>query len=129
MNKKVLQKILLPLLIPGIACAIQWIFWEQFQPFAWFLFYPAVFFSAQIGGRWGGLTAKTHPGMDRLETIHRIRAHKDLSLASTPVIAVTALAMSEDRERCLNAGANEYMSKPLKLGELAQAIRGILAKE
>jgi hypothetical protein len=28
---------------------IQWVFWDKFQPFIWLLFYPAVFFSVQIG--------------------------------------------------------------------------------
>jgi PAS domain S-box-containing protein len=56
-NKKNIQKMILSLLIPCIACAIQWVFWDQFQPFIWFLFYPAVFFSAQIGGRRGGIAA------------------------------------------------------------------------
>jgi PAS domain S-box-containing protein len=56
-NKKTIQKFLLSLLIPIIACAIQWVFWNQFRPFIWFLFYPAVFFSAQVGGRWGGVSA------------------------------------------------------------------------
>ena len=51
------RNFILPLLFPCVACMIQWVFWHEFQPFIWFLFYPAVFFSAQIGGRWGGLTA------------------------------------------------------------------------
>jgi PAS domain S-box-containing protein len=57
MNKNFIQKMVFSLLIPCIACAIQWVFWDKFQPFIWFLFYPAVFFSAQIGGRWGGIAA------------------------------------------------------------------------
>ncbi len=48
---------ILSLIIPCIACAMQWIFWDKFQPFIWFLFYPSVFFSAQVGGRWGGAAA------------------------------------------------------------------------
>lgn len=57
MNKKFIQNMILSLLIPCIACAIQWVFWDKFQPFIWFLFYPSVFFSAQIGGRRGGIAA------------------------------------------------------------------------
>lgn len=48
MNKKA-RSFLLSLLIPCIACVIQWVFWDKFQPFIWLLFYPAVFFSVQIG--------------------------------------------------------------------------------
>lgn len=62
------------------------------------------------------------PRMDGLETIRRIRSNKDTAIAAIPVIAVTALAMPGDRERCLNAGADEYMSKPMKLNELAALI-------
>jgi len=64
--------------------------------------------------------------MDGLETIRRIRSHTDPLIAATPVIAVTALVMSGDRERCLRAGANDYMSKPVKLKELADAIQNLI---
>ena len=69
------------------------------------------------------------PRMDGLETIRRIRSNKDTAIAAIPVIAVTALAMPGDRERCLNAGANEYVSKPLKLNELALIIKNQLLKK
>ncbi len=62
------------------------------------------------------------PGMDGLETIRRIRSHSNPAIAATPVIAVTALAMPGDRDLCMSAGANEYMSKPLKLLELADIV-------
>ncbi len=62
------------------------------------------------------------PGMDGLETIRRLRAHADPVLASTPIIAITALAMVGDREKCLAAGANDYMSKPVDLDELLARI-------
>lgn len=63
------------------------------------------------------------PGMDGLETIRRIRRHEDAVIASTKIIAVTALVMLGDRERCLEAGANEYMSKPLNLKKLVAVIQ------
>jgi CheY-like chemotaxis protein len=66
------------------------------------------------------------PDMDGLETIRRIRSHADPRVAAAPVIAVTALAMPGDREHCLGAGANGYMSKPLRLIELAEAIQNLL---
>jgi CheY-like chemotaxis protein len=42
------------------------------------------------------------------------------------MIAITALAMPADRERCLAAGANEYMSKPLELGKLVEIITRLI---
>jgi CheY-like chemotaxis protein len=69
------------------------------------------------------------PGIGGLETIRRIRSHTDPKVAATPVIAVTALAMPNDRELCLRAGANEYMSKPLKLKELVTCIQNLLERK
>jgi K+-sensing histidine kinase KdpD len=45
------------ILIPLIAAGLQWLLWPYIQPFIWFLFYPAVFISSWIGGRWGGVVA------------------------------------------------------------------------
>jgi CheY-like chemotaxis protein len=64
------------------------------------------------------------PGTDGLEATRRIRA--DASLVSIPIIAVTALAMPGDRERCLDAGANDYLSKPVQLKQLVQMIAQFL---
>jgi CheY-like chemotaxis protein/two-component sensor histidine kinase len=68
------------------------------------------------------------PGMDGMETMRRVRAHPDPVIASTPMIAVTALAMTGDREACLRAGANEYMSKPLVMKKLLGQIEKALEK-
>jgi len=62
------------------------------------------------------------PDIDGIEVIRRIRAHPLARTAALPVIAVTALAMTGDRERCLEAGANAYLSKPLQLRELIETI-------
>ena len=67
------------------------------------------------------------PGMSGLEAIRLVRSHTDPSIAQIPIIAMTALAMSGDRERCLEAGANQYMSKPVKLGELKKIIESYLS--
>jgi CheY-like chemotaxis protein len=62
--------------------------------------------------------------MDGLEVIRRLRQMP--AFATLPIIALTALAMAGDRERCLAAGANEYMSKPFSLAVLDEVIRGLL---
>lgn len=56
------------------------------------------------------------PEVDGLEAIRRIRS--DTKLSQIPIIALTARAMPGDRERCLSAGANEYMTKPASLKQL-----------
>lgn len=61
------------------------------------------------------------PVMDGYEAIRAIRADK--SLAKLPVIALTALAMPEDRQRSLDAGANEYMHKPVDPEQLVSLLR------
>jgi PAS domain S-box-containing protein len=66
------------------------------------------------------------PDMDGLEATRRIRQNP--AIASIPIVALTALAMSGDREKCLEAGANEYVAKPVRLKQLSQTIRELLAK-
>jgi PAS domain S-box-containing protein len=65
------------------------------------------------------------PDMDGLETTRRIRA--EAGLEHTPIVALTALAMPGDRERCLEAGMNDYISKPIILKDLLTAIADHLA--
>jgi CheY-like chemotaxis protein len=60
------------------------------------------------------------PVLDGLEATRRLRA--DPATAAIPIITLTALAMPEDRLRCLEAGANAYLSKPLQLAELDRLI-------
>ncbi|MEM1253456.1 MAG: CHASE2 domain-containing protein [Cyanobacteria bacterium P01_H01_bin.21] len=66
------------------------------------------------------------PRMDGLEAMQRIR--REPTLTKVPIIALTALAMQGDRDRCLAAGANEYLSKPVNLGQLIITIEQLLAK-
>jgi CheY-like chemotaxis protein len=67
------------------------------------------------------------PDMDGIETIKRLRAAPEFS--TVKIIALTALAMPGDRERCLEAGANEYMSKPVSLKELVEVIGNLLQEQ
>jgi CheY-like chemotaxis protein len=64
------------------------------------------------------------PKVDGLEAIRQLRARPDM--ADMPIIALTALAMPGDRERCLEAGANLYLSKPVRLPTLLEAVRSLI---
>jgi CheY-like chemotaxis protein len=64
------------------------------------------------------------PEMDGYETIGRIRSSR--TSGAIPIIAVTAKAMKGDREKCLSAGASEYVSKPVNMQDLLEKIANIL---
>jgi CheY-like chemotaxis protein len=67
------------------------------------------------------------PEMDGYETTQKIRReHKNNAL---PIIAVTAKAMKGDREKCIEAGASDYITKPLKIGQLMSLMRVWLYKK
>lgn len=61
------------------------------------------------------------PNMDGYETATRIR--KDAKFRNLPVIAVTAKAMTGDREKCINAGASDYITKPVDVDQLMSLLR------
>ena len=61
------------------------------------------------------------PVMDGFEAMRRIRG--DERFRNLPVIAVTAKAMAEDRRRCMEAGASDYLSKPIELDALLAMLR------
>ena len=64
-------------------------------------------------------------GMDGIEATQKIR--QDPELARTPIIALTALAMEGDADRCLAAGANAYVTKPIRLKQLTTLMQGFLS--
>jgi CheY-like chemotaxis protein len=67
------------------------------------------------------------PEMDGVEATAQIRAREKVTGAHLPIIAVTAHAMPGDRERCLKAGMDDYLSKPFRSRELLDAMARVTA--
>ena len=66
------------------------------------------------------------PVLDGFETTMAIREIEQELGRYTPIIALTALAMKGDRERCLAAGMDEYISKPILIEKLFRAISNVI---
>jgi len=66
------------------------------------------------------------PNLDGFETTRAIRTHPEQRIAQIPIIAMTAHAMRKDRERCLEAGMNGYLSKPIETRIFMEVISKIL---
>ena len=64
------------------------------------------------------------PGMDGLEATRRMKADPEMN--AIPIVALTALAMPGDRERCLQAGASAYLTKPVSLKLLLETIESFV---
>jgi signal transduction histidine kinase/CheY-like chemotaxis protein len=66
------------------------------------------------------------PDMDGFEATEAIRAREQLTSNHVPIIAMTAHAMKGDRERCLAAGMDGYVSKPIDAKELFEVMEGLV---
>jgi len=66
------------------------------------------------------------PHMDGLETTAAIRAREAAIGRHTPIVAMTAHALKGDQDRCLAAGMDGYVSKPIHLQQLLEVIEGVL---
>ena len=64
------------------------------------------------------------PGIDGIETLRRLRA--DPATATIPVVAVTASAMTQDRQKILAAGFDGYQAKPIDVTQFVAAVREML---
>jgi CheY-like chemotaxis protein len=76
--------------------------------------YDAIFMDCQM------------PGLDGYETTRRIRGSGGRG-RTIPIIATTADSANEHRERCLNAGMTDYVTKPLSLRDLERVLAGVLS--
>ena len=65
------------------------------------------------------------PVLDGLDATRAIRTKEQSSGAHLPIIALTAHAMKGDRERCLEAGADEYLTKPIRTTDLLEALNRV----
>jgi CheY-like chemotaxis protein len=68
------------------------------------------------------------PEMDGLEAAAMIRAREKFVDKRVPIIAMTAHAMNGDREKCLAAGMDTYVAKPIRRIELLETIADVMAK-
>ena len=69
------------------------------------------------------------PNMDGFEATQSIRKKEKKSGSHIPIIAMTAHAMKGDKDRCLNAGMDGYLAKPIQSRELIQTIHGFVASK
>jgi CheY-like chemotaxis protein len=68
------------------------------------------------------------PGMDGLQATAAIRASREPDKATIPILAMTAHAMRGDRERCLQAGMDAYLAKPVDAADLVSQVETLAAR-
>jgi CheY-like chemotaxis protein len=68
------------------------------------------------------------PEMDGFEATRRIRALKDPRAAAIPIVAMTANVFREDIEKCMEAGMNDHVGKPLDITVVLGKLRKYLPK-
>jgi CheY-like chemotaxis protein len=67
------------------------------------------------------------PEMDGFEATAAIRQGEEKSRKHVPIIAMTAHAMAGDKERCLNAGMDGYVSKPIRADDLFSVVEQVVS--
>lgn len=88
--------------------------------------------AAQLAGRtrYDVILMDCHmPGTDGFAATASIRGHPDAQHAAVPIVAVTANALAGEMKKCLQAGMNDYLSKPVTLGELRTCLSRYLDPE
>jgi len=66
------------------------------------------------------------PDIDGFEVARRLRSSPKSELARVPIVALTANALKDDANKCLEAGCNVYMSKPIDIQELWDTVEALL---
>jgi len=67
------------------------------------------------------------PVMDGLKLISLIRG--DDSLSAIPIVVITTEGATEDRERAMSLGADEYLTKPIRANRVLSAVKGLMKRE
>ena len=62
------------------------------------------------------------PELDGLQTTRGLRKSNDIQARNIPVVGVTAYAMHGDRSRCISAGMNDYLTKPIDVKQLSEMV-------
>jgi two-component system, sensor histidine kinase and response regulator len=68
------------------------------------------------------------PELDGFEVVHAIRDHERSTNRHLPIIALTARSSARDRERCLTAGMDEFLAKPIEAAALWATIERVIAE-